>query len=115
MREAVYTLLTTSGCAVYAEGQVPEGAAYPYMTYGTTAAPLGEAGEMRVTCWTRDGAREGLEMAKRLGEILPEKGRLLRYDGGLAVIDLQRTDLLQDSQDRRVNGCRLRYTIRCYE
>ena len=115
MREALYALLKTSGFAVYAEGQVPEGATYPYVTYDTTTAPLGEQGELRVTCWTRDDARGSLEMAKRMEEILPETGVLLRYADGLATIDPVRTELLQDAQDRRVSGCRGRFELRCYE
>ena len=77
--QTITNFLSRTGLPVYLLGQVPDGAAYPYMVYSLTTAPFGRSGSCEVTGWFRGGDANALSAAflDRLTALLPESGVLL--------------------------------------
>ena len=77
--QTITNFLSQTGLPVYLEGQVPDGATYPYVVYSLTLAPFGQSGACEVTGWFRGGDANARCAAflDRLMALLPESGLLL--------------------------------------
>lgn len=64
-------LLGGLGLPVYAEGQVPEEAVYPYLTWSVNTAAGGGQGRGTVVCWYRRDYAGCIHLLDRLAALLP--------------------------------------------
>lgn len=71
---------------IYYEGTVPANAPYPYSVLSVKIpASFGASGEVQLTCYER-GGNSHTRMAENLARRTRLSGELLRYDGGLALL-----------------------------
>lgn len=111
--------LRKTGLPVYFSGQIPESAAFPYITLNGSAPAFGDAAQWTVTAWYRDnrGHAKRLDMADSLRELFPSQGVRLRFPGGAAMLYPSSgscVTLVSDTNDPYVLGVRLRLTARLY-
>lgn len=71
---------------LYYEGTVPANAPFPYAVLSAKIpAAFGASGEVQITCYERGGDSH-TRTAENLARRLRLSGDLLRYDGGLALL-----------------------------
>lgn len=71
---------------IYYEGTVPANAPYPYAVLSAKIpAAFGASGEVQLTCYERGGDSH-TRVADNLARRLRFSGEVLRYDGGLVLL-----------------------------
>lgn len=97
------------GAAVYAEGQVPDGAQFPYVTFRLSPAALGEAGSGNLTCWTQDDHVGCLALAGMITTGMGRHGTLLTFTGGAMQLVWKQMEPVQAAAG--VEGIKLSFTL----
>ena len=81
--QALYTFWASFGLLAYDEQTVPDGAAYPYITYETSTDSLDNALPLTASLWYRSPSWAGIEqMAQHISETIGRGGVTVPYDGG---------------------------------
>lgn len=95
---ALRAFLTQTGLPVYLEGQIPDGAAFPYAAYSLTAGGFGEPVPARVTGWYRGPGANGEAAAflDRLTALIPGGGARLTLPSGLMTLHLNERSAVTD-------------------
>lgn len=119
-QKSVVAFLRETGLPVYATGQVPSGAAFPFITLTTAYAPFAQSAGLTVTAWFRgeQAHTRCLEVMDALCAAIPEEGTLLRYQGGMAVLRRAAGSfitLVNDEDDRSLLGGRMRLNVHLYD
>ena len=119
-QKSVVAFLKETGLPVYLSGQVPAGAAFPYITLTTAYAPFAQSAGLTVTAWFREDRAHTrcIELLDQLCAAIPEEGTLLRYHGGMALLRRAAGSFITltgDEQDRRVLGGKMRLNVHLYD
>ena len=115
---ALHRFFTALGVNSYPAGQVPLGAAFPFMTWEAVAGRFGQKCAVTATAWY-DGANANILRASFLDRVMaaiPEEGVKLSLSGGFLLMErggdfIQLTD---DPAHPGVLGGRIRLTLRRY-
>lgn len=106
------------GLPCYESGQVPAGAAFPYLVFDVKAAPFGQTAALTATGYFRAGDADvrRAEFLNRAGEAVPEGGTLLTREDGLILLTRAGEFLscVREPGDRAVLGGRIRVEARYY-
>lgn len=119
-QKSVVAFLKQTGLPVYTTGQVPSGAAFPFITLTTAYAPFAQSAGITVTAWFREehAHTRCVEMLDALCAAIPEEGVLLHYHGGMAVLRRAAGSfitLVNDETDRSILGGRMRLNVHLYD
>lgn len=82
---ALYGFLSGAGVPAYPTSSVPEGAAFPYLTYDLSVG-YWDSGEVNVPVriWDRTTSEAKMNAAVRaMGSLIPRGGTLVSCDGGV--------------------------------
>lgn len=119
-QKSVVDLLRQTGLEVYASGQVPDGAAFPFITLSCAYAPFAQSASVTATAWFRGphAHAQCMEMMDLLCTLIPAKGVLLRFRGGMAALHRAAdgfVTLAADETDPQAIGGRMRLNMRLYD
>lgn len=119
-QRSLVAFLKETGLPVYLAGQVPKGAAFPYITLTAAYAPFAQAAAVTVTAWfcEANAHTRCIELLDALCTAIPEGGTLLHYHGGMAVIRRAGgsfATLVNDEHIRDACGGRMRLNIHLYD
>lgn len=109
MTRALVRRAEALGVPVYADGQVPDGAAFPYVTFRLTPAAPGEAGSGWLTCWTMEDHSGCLALADLMVTGLGRHGVLLTFAGGVMQLVWRQAEPVKETAG--VEGMRLTFTL----
>lgn len=117
-QRSLVAFLKETGLPVYAAGQVPKGAAFPYMTLTCAYAPFAQSAGVTLTAWFLGDHAGCVQLMDRLCAAIPPQGVLLRYRGGVAMLHQMSGSaitLVGDESDSRLVGGRMRLNVHLYD
>ena len=119
-QKSVADLLRQTGLPVYAAGQVPCGAAFPYIVLICAYAPFSHPASVAATAWFREPQAHArcVALMDALCGMIPASGVLLRFRGGMAVVHRAAENFITlavDETDPSAVGGRMRLTVRLYD
>lgn len=117
-QRSLVAFLKETGLPVYAAGQVPRGAAFPYITLTCAYAPFAQSAGVTVTAWFLGDYAGCVGLMDQLCAAIPQQGVLLRYRGGMAMLHRMAGSaitLVGDEADRRLIGGRMRLNVHLYD
>ena len=119
-QKSVADLLRQTGLPVYAAGQVPCGAVFPYITLSCAYAPFAQTASVIATAWFREPQAHArcVALMDALCGMIPASGVLLRFRGGMAMLHRAADNfitLAADETDPGTVGGRMRLTVRLYD
>ena len=119
-QKSVVDLLRQTGLPVYAAGQVPDGAAFPYIILSCAYAPFAQTAAVTATAWFREPQAHArcVALMDTLCGMIPPQGVLLRFRGGMAVLHRAAegfVTLTADETDPTAIGGRMRLQVRLYD
>lgn len=118
--DALYEFWSQFGVPAYAEDQVPDDAALPYIRYSVAKSPAMETTILTAFNYHEKrllGNVERVEMAGKIADAIPEKGVKIQMDGGGFLTLFRNVDfqtLYQDPEDFNVIGVRTSVEVHFY-
>lgn len=117
-QRSLVTLLKQTGLPVYAAGQVPRGASFPYITLTCAYAPFAQSAGVTLTAWFLGDYTGCVQLMDQLCALIPQQGVLLRYPGSMALLHPMAgsfVSLVGDESDSRLVGGRMRLNVHLYD
>lgn len=117
-QRALVTFFQKTGLPVYAAGQVPRGAAFPYITLTCAYAPFARSAGVTLTAWFLNDHAGCIQLMDTLCAAISQQGTLLRYTGGMATLHPMGDSfitLVGDESDSRLVGGRMRLNVHLYD
>lgn len=117
-QRSLVAFLKQTGLPVYALGQVPTGATFPYITLSCAYAPFAQSAGVTLTAWFLGDHAGCVQLMDTLCAAIPQQGLLLRYTGGMAMLYPMGDNfitLVSDESDRRLVGGRMRLNVHLYD
>lgn len=104
-----------SSLPIYAEGQVPDGASYPYLTWQAQLNGSGQTHTLRVTCWYAQDWAGCTAMLARLTAMLPRQGVLIPIGSGYGLLWREGASAARTAQPGNISAGTLSMGMRLYE
>lgn len=117
-QRSLVSFLKEAGLPVYTLGQVPGGAAFPYITLACAYAPFAQSAGVTLTAWFLNDHAGCVRLMDTLCAAIPQQGILLRYKGGMAMVHRAAgafVTLVGDESDSRLVGGRMRLNVHLYD
>lgn len=117
-QRSLVAFLKETGFPVYAAGQVPKGATFPYITLTCAYAPFAQSAGVTLTAWFLGDYAGCLQLMDRLCAAIPPQGVLLHYRGGMAMLHQtagSAVTLMGDESDSRLVGGRMHLNVHLYD
>lgn len=117
-QRSLIAFLKETGLPVYVAGQVPKGAAFPYITITCSYAPFAQSAAVTLTAWFFGDHAGCMQLMDQLFAAIPPQGVLLHYRGGMAMLHPMSgsaVTLVSDESDSRLVGGRMHLNVHLYD
>lgn len=108
-------LLSQTGLSVYAEGEVPEGASYPYVAWSARILGRWDDHTVSVSCLTQHDYQGCLSMAETLRRLIPDAGLLVPMGCGYALFWVREGSVRREKLPGHITACHMELGMRLYE